>query len=183
MFAATCYSDMDKRWIILYDGYCNLCSSAVKWIVRNDRKRRFTFVPLQHASGWEEFRTAHPDKVIGSTGSREMSASMQDKLRRERLKKGVHSEVIPSVNPDVPPVSPDLRPVERFSEDTVLLWREGKLYSRSTAVIRIAIKLRFPWPVLGIFLLVPGFIRDPLYNLVARNRVRWFGRRHSCYLP
>ena len=139
MSTSTCYSDMDKRWIILYDGYCNLCSSAVQWIVRNDPKRRFTFVPLQHAGGWKELQKVHPGRVVGSKA--------------------------------------------RFSEDTVLLWMEGKLYSRSTAALRIAMKLRFPWPVLGIFLLVPKFIRDPVYNLVARNRIRWFGRRHTCYLP
>jgi predicted DCC family thiol-disulfide oxidoreductase YuxK len=59
--------------------------------------------------------------------------------------------------------------------DTVRLIMEGKLYERSTAVLQIAIRLRFPWPLLGIFFLVPRFLRDPLYNLVAHNRRRWFG--------
>ncbi len=167
MSPATCYSDMDKRWIILYDGYCNLCSRAVQWIVRNDRKRRFTFVPLQHAGGWEELRKVYPDRDLSAT-----SASMP-----------TTSSGMPPKDSGVPSKASVLPPEARFSEDTVLFWMEGKLYSRSTAALRIAMKLRFPWPLLGVFLLVPRFIRDPVYNFVARNRVRWFGRRHTCYLP
>jgi predicted DCC family thiol-disulfide oxidoreductase YuxK len=53
----------------------------------------------------------------------------------------------------------------------------GKMYDRSAAVLNIARHLRFPWPVLAVFLLVPQFLRDPVYDLVARNRKRWFGAR------
>ena len=159
---------MDKRWIILYDGYCNLCSRAVRWIVRGDRKRRFTFVPLQHAGSLEELRTTFPDTVIGSTGRIAVQPSLKERWSRDR-------ESDPEVRPD-PPES-------RLPGDTVLLWMDGKLYDRSTAALRIALKLRFPWPLLGVFLVVPRFLRDPIYDVVARYRVRWFGRRHTCYLP
>jgi len=66
--------------------------------------------------------------------------------------------------------------------DSVLLFLDGKWYERSSAVLQIALRLRFPWPLLGIFFIVPGFLRDPLYNLVARNRKRWFGEHEACYI-
>jgi predicted DCC family thiol-disulfide oxidoreductase YuxK len=67
--------------------------------------------------------------------------------------------------------------------DTVLLEVGGKTYMRSTAILRIATQLPFPWPVLGIFFLVPRKIRDALYDWVARNRKKWFGARSTCYIP
>ena len=64
--------------------------------------------------------------------------------------------------------------------ETVVLMLKGKRYERSSAVLRIALHLRFPWPLLGIFFLVPARIRDSLYDLVARNRKKWFGE--ACVL-
>ena len=72
---------------------------------------------------------------------------------------------------------------DRPEGDTVLLLMNEKIYHRSGAALRIATRLRFPWPLLGIFLLVPPFLRNGIYNLVARNRKRWFGTRSTCYLP
>ena len=56
-------------------------------------------------------------------------------------------------------------------------------YTRSDAALRIARDLRFPWNGLPVFRIVPRFIRDAVYELVARNRYRWFGTRESCRLP
>jgi predicted DCC family thiol-disulfide oxidoreductase YuxK len=67
--------------------------------------------------------------------------------------------------------------------DSVVLLQEGKRYERSAAAIRIAMGLRFPWPLLGILLIIPPFARDVVYDVVARNRTRWFGARSICYLP
>lgn len=67
--------------------------------------------------------------------------------------------------------------------DSVILWKEGKLYYRSDAALRIALRLRFPWPMTGIFLIIPRFIRDHIYRLVADNRYRWFGKREVCRYP
>jgi predicted DCC family thiol-disulfide oxidoreductase YuxK len=69
--------------------------------------------------------------------------------------------------------------LESVESDTVQLFMEGKRYERSSAILQIAVRLRFPWPLLGIFFLVPRFLRDPLYNLVARNRRGWFGENDS----
>lgn len=67
--------------------------------------------------------------------------------------------------------------------NTVILVEGGKVYTRSTAALRITRHLPFPWPLLSLFLVVPLFIRDLVYDVVARNRYRWFGRADTCRVP
>ncbi len=67
--------------------------------------------------------------------------------------------------------------------DTLILWEAGRMHTKSSAALRIARHLGGAWPLLGVFRLVPRFLRDPLYDWVARNRYRWFGRKESCRLP
>lgn len=57
------------------------------------------------------------------------------------------------------------------------------VHERSTAALRIASGLRAPWCWLGALTAIPARLRDPVYDLVARNRYRWFGRREVCRLP
>jgi len=66
--------------------------------------------------------------------------------------------------------------------DTFYLIHNGRAYMRSDAALRIAGQLSFPWPLLRGLSLVPLFIRDFLYNLVARNRYAFFGKLRSCSL-
>jgi predicted DCC family thiol-disulfide oxidoreductase YuxK len=65
----------------------------------------------------------------------------------------------------------------------VVLWEAGQVYTASTAALRIARKLRFPWPLFYVFTLVPPGLRNAVYIWVARNRYRWFGKRDTCRLP
>ena|SRR5579871_3252245 len=74
------------------------------------------------------------------------------------------------------------RSVEGLPNSVVLL-EQGKIYTRSTAALRIARHLVYPWPLVGIFLLIPAVIRDFVYNWIARNRYRWFGKQQACLLP
>lgn len=67
--------------------------------------------------------------------------------------------------------------------DTVFLYEEGQLYRRSTAALRIARKLGFPWSLMYAFIIVPAPIRDAVYKVVAANRYRWFGKKETCRLP
>lgn len=67
--------------------------------------------------------------------------------------------------------------------ETIVLLEAGKMYVRSAAALRIARGLRFPWPLLVIFAVIPRPLRDRLYDWVARNRYRWFGKRDACMLP
>ena len=66
---------------------------------------------------------------------------------------------------------------------TILLLDGGDVYMRSTAVLRSLRHLRGAVRWLQPLLWVPAFLRDPLYDLVARNRYRWFGRRLTCFAP
>lgn len=67
--------------------------------------------------------------------------------------------------------------------DSFILLEDGKVYQRSTAALRVARKLNGLWPLLYYFIVVPRFIRDGVYNFVARNRYRWFGKQETCWVP
>jgi predicted DCC family thiol-disulfide oxidoreductase YuxK len=60
--------------------------------------------------------------------------------------------------------------------NSVLLVSKGKILTRSTAVINIARYLSGLWPLLYGLIVIPKFIRDPVYNLIANKRHKWFGR-------
>ena len=69
--------------------------------------------------------------------------------------------------------------------DSVVLITPARAYTRSAAALQIARRLPLPYPLLLIFWLVPYFLRDWLYDFVARRRYRWFGRQeeNTCFLP
>lgn len=67
--------------------------------------------------------------------------------------------------------------------DSIVLVEDGRLHLESTAALRIARRLRFPWPILAIGLVVPRFLRDPIYRFIARRRYRWFGKQDTCMVP
>lgn len=67
--------------------------------------------------------------------------------------------------------------------NSIILIDGSGFHDRSTAALRIVRGLRRPWSGLAVFALVPAPLRDALYDTVARNRYRWFGRRRSCALP
>jgi predicted DCC family thiol-disulfide oxidoreductase YuxK len=67
---------------------------------------------------------------------------------------------------------------------TIVLIEGDRVYTRSDAGANIAKHLHFPCPALGALLrAVPRRVRDAAYDLVARKRYRWFGRKESCELP
>lgn len=66
---------------------------------------------------------------------------------------------------------------------SIILIRDGKIYRRSGAVLRISRRMNGLWPAFYGFIIVPRFIRDFLYDLFARNRYRFYGMRDSCFLP
>ncbi|MCA9425451.1 MAG: thiol-disulfide oxidoreductase DCC family protein [Candidatus Omnitrophica bacterium] len=66
---------------------------------------------------------------------------------------------------------------------SMALIEDGKLYRRSTAALRIARRLKQPWPLLYVFIVIPPFVRDFVYNWIAKNRYKWFGKMESCRMP
>lgn len=73
-------------------------------------------------------------------------------------------------------------PTEEF--DSFILFENGKYYYRSTAALKVYSRLDcIFWKSTRIFFLVPTFIRDGVYNWVARNRYKWFGKEDKCMMP
>ncbi|GAB4476706.1 MAG: DUF393 domain-containing protein [Thermoflexibacter sp.] len=67
--------------------------------------------------------------------------------------------------------------------DTFLFLSKEKLFTRSTAALEIVKVVGGFWSFLYIFRFVPTFIRDGIYNLVAKNRYKLFGKRDACRMP
>ncbi len=67
--------------------------------------------------------------------------------------------------------------------ETNILLEDGRPWLKSEGSIRMFERLGFPWSMLALGRLLPLVVRDRLYEIVARNRFRWFGRRQSCFLP
>ena len=74
----------------------------------------------------------------------------------------------------------------RFPPDSMnsfLFIEDGKLYSKSTAALRVCRYMGYGWPLCYGFIIVPKFIRDGIYNWIAKNRYKWFGVREQCMIP
>lgn len=67
--------------------------------------------------------------------------------------------------------------------DTMVLVDGEKVYTRSTAALKIARRLSGLWPLFSIFMIVPRPIRDWVYGIVAKNRYRWWGKKDACLVP
>ena len=66
---------------------------------------------------------------------------------------------------------------------SIVLVEDGRAYERSAAALRIARRLRFPWKLAWVWIVVPRFLRDAVYDFVARHRYRWFGKNDACMVP
>lgn len=67
--------------------------------------------------------------------------------------------------------------------DSVILVDDNKAYVYSSAVLHIARKLGGIYSLAFVFIIIPGFIRNPLYKYVARNRYKWWGKKDACMVP
>ena len=66
---------------------------------------------------------------------------------------------------------------------TNILLEDGRIWLKSEGSIRIFAGLGFPWWLATAGRILPRGVRDRLYDIIARNRLRWFGRRATCFLP
>jgi predicted DCC family thiol-disulfide oxidoreductase YuxK len=123
---------MSQQSIILFDGVCNLCNSAVNFVIKRDKKNNILFAPLQT-------ETAH--KLLAN----------------HKLPTGEMRSFI-------------------FIEDK-------NVYMRSTAALKVCRHLSGFWPLMRVFIIVPPFIRDRIYNGIAKNRYKWFGHTNECMIP
>jgi len=73
--------------------------------------------------------------------------------------------------------------VDKAETDSVILIEDGKVYTHSTAALRIARKLEGRWSWFHYLTVVPRFIRDGFYKLFAKYRYKMFGKQEACMLP
>ncbi|MEA1785402.1 thiol-disulfide oxidoreductase DCC family protein [Arenibacter sp. GZD96] len=119
--------------IILFDGVCNLCNSAVQFIIQHDKNDVFRFAALQSEIG--------------------------RKLTKER---GINTEEVDSIVLIVPGVA---------------------YYTKATAALIIALEFGGLWQVLNIFRWLPERLTNRLYDFVAKNRYKWYGKKEQCMIP
>lgn len=123
----------EHKQLILFDGVCNLCNSSVQFVIKNDKKDKFMFAPLQSEVG---------------------------------------KQIIEKFN------------VDTSKTDSILLYsKEKDLKSKSTAALLVAKQLGFPINIWSVFLLVPAFFRNWVYDYIAKNRYKWFGKKEACMIP
>ncbi len=67
--------------------------------------------------------------------------------------------------------------------DSVMLLENNAIELKSTAALQIAKQLGGIYSALYVFIIIPRFMRDSIYDFVARNRYRWFGKQESCMIP
>ncbi len=66
---------------------------------------------------------------------------------------------------------------------SIILIKDGTYLEKSNAALEIAKNLQGLWPVFYIFKIVPRFLRDWMYDIIAKNRYSWFGKKDSCMIP
>jgi len=118
--------------IILFDGACNFCNGAVNFVIRQDKKSRFRFAPLQSAAGQELLAAHH---------------------------------------------------LSQKDFDSFVLIDNGKVYQKSSAALRVLNHLPWYWKEAQLLRVVPTFLRDAIYDFIARHRYQWFGKRDQCMVP
>lgn len=122
-----------NKKIILFDGVCNLCNTAVQFIIKHDKKDVFRFVALQSDLG------VGITKHIG-IDSRKM--------------------------------------------DSIILYEPGiAYYIKSEAALEIAKNLSGGVAILSIFNILPSSISNKVYDYIAKNRYKWYGKKDSCMIP
>jgi len=67
--------------------------------------------------------------------------------------------------------------------DSIILIQGEKHYIKSSAALRIAKNLSGAYPLLFAFMIIPPFIRNWVYDYIAKNRYKWYGKRDSCMIP
>ncbi|MAB39496.1 MAG: thiol-disulfide oxidoreductase [Aequorivita sp.] len=73
--------------------------------------------------------------------------------------------------------------IDTSKVDSIILIDGEKHYEKSSAALRIAKYLSGAYPLLFGFMVVPKFIRNAVYDYIARNRYKWFGKKESCMIP
>ena len=74
-------------------------------------------------------------------------------------------------------------PIKKFNLNSIILIENGNVYKKSMAVLKISKQLNSGYKLLYAFIITPKFIRDWIYNYIAKNRYKWFGKKENCMIP
>ncbi|MEQ9467383.1 MAG: thiol-disulfide oxidoreductase DCC family protein [Ekhidna sp.] len=72
---------------------------------------------------------------------------------------------------------------DKSALQSIVLKNGDGIKTKSTAALTIARQLSGLWPILYLFMIVPKFIRDWVYDIIAKNRYKWFGKEDQCMIP
>jgi len=125
-------NNFKDKSIILFDGVCNLCNSAVNFIIKHDKKEHFLF------------------------------ASLQSDAAKEILLQC---------------------PSKKTNLSSIILITNNTSYNKSTAALLISKQLSNGYHFLYNFIIIPKFIRDAMYQFIAKHRYFLFGRKQQCSIP
>jgi len=127
-------SELPKgKKIILFDGVCNLCDSAVQYVIKHDKKDIFRFAALESEIG---------QKIIKHIG------------------------------------------IDTKNIDSIILYEPGiAYYYKSSAAIEIAKGFGGIFHLGTMFKIIPTALRNMVYDYIARNRYKWYGKKESCMIP
>ena len=73
--------------------------------------------------------------------------------------------------------------IDAIEDETVILIKNGKVFTHSDASLEISKDLTGPWRLLRYAKAVPRPIRNRVYSIIAKNRYKWFGKKNECMLP
>ena len=74
--------------------------------------------------------------------------------------------------------------IDTKKTDSILLYSPEKgIDYKSTAALKIASKLGLPINLMGVFFIIPPFIRNWVYDFIAKNRYKWYGKQAACMMP
>lgn len=156
-----CATNETASPILFFDGVCNLCNGAVQFIIRRDAHGRVRFAPLQSAAARSFLQSHAQSAELAPT--EDLGASSEAGARAE----AADGEAT----------------VSEAGLASVICWDAGRIYTKSDAVLHLARYLRQPWPLFSVFRVLPRGLRNALYDIVAKRRYQWFGRRTTCMVP
>lgn len=74
--------------------------------------------------------------------------------------------------------------IDTSKTDSIILYEPGvAYYFKAEAALRIAKELRSWHSIFYIFIHVPNFIKNGVYDFIAKNRYKWYGKKEACMIP
>ena len=75
--------------------------------------------------------------------------------------------------------------IDTSQVDSIILYNPSKevIDYKSTAALKVASNLGFPTNILSVFIIIPNVIRNLVYDFIAKNRYKWYGKKESCMIP